>query len=88
MAMLELKQGETVLFPAPYEEDKVVPLIVTTLVYTYKSGSTTRWVATRYIGQWGDKHANIEITVGGRLKDRALLTTVLNKATSSVALSG
>ena len=64
------------------------PLIVTTLVYTYKSGSTTRWVATRYIGQWGDKHANIEITVGGRRKDRALLTTVLNKATSSVALSG
>jgi hypothetical protein len=31
MAMVELKQGETVLFPAPYEEDKVVPLIVTTL---------------------------------------------------------
>jgi len=64
------------------------PLTVTTLVYTYKSGSTTRWVATRYIGQWGDKHAQIEITVGGRLKDRTLLTTVLDKATASVALSG
>jgi hypothetical protein len=31
MGMLELKQGETVLFPAPYEEDKFVPVIVTTL---------------------------------------------------------
>ncbi len=31
MGMLELKPGETVLFPAPYEEDQVVPLIVTTL---------------------------------------------------------
>jgi len=64
------------------------PLTVTTLVYTYRSGSTTRWVATRYVAMWGMKTTNVELTVGGRLKDRALLTTVLDKATASITLAG
>lgn len=64
------------------------PLTVTTVVYTYKSGSTTRWVATRYVAPWGQDRLNLELTVGGRLKDRTLLTTVLNKATQTVALAG
>ncbi len=63
-------------------------LRISTLVYTYRSGSTTRWVATRYIGFWGDKTAAAEITVGGRVQDRALLGTVLTKATQSLALAG
>ncbi|TDC16864.1 hypothetical protein [Kribbella albertanoniae] len=61
------------------------PLRVSTLVYTYRSGSTTRWVATRYIGFSGNKTADAEVTVGGRLQDRALLGTVLTKATQSLA---
>ncbi|MFF0267414.1 hypothetical protein [Kribbella sp. NPDC004536] len=64
------------------------PLTMTTLVYTYRSGSTTRWVATRYVAQWGMTTANIELTVGGRLQDRVLLTKVLDKATTSIALAG
>jgi hypothetical protein len=64
------------------------PLTVTTLVYTYRSGSTTRWVATRYVGQHGERTASLELSVGGRVQDRALLTTVLNKATTSMALYG
>jgi hypothetical protein len=64
------------------------PLTVTTLVYTYRSGSTTRWVATRYVAMWGLSGANVELTVGGRLKDRALLTKVLDKATASMTLAG
>ncbi len=61
------------------------PLRVSTLVYTYRSGSTTRWVATRYIGFSGNKTADAEVTVGGRLQDRVLLGTVLTKATQSLA---
>lgn len=64
------------------------PLTVTTLVYTYRSGSTTRWVATRYVAQWGMSEANVELTVGGRSKDRAVLTKVLDKATTTIALAG
>ncbi|MET7280347.1 hypothetical protein ABZS29_19070 [Kribbella sp. NPDC005582] len=64
------------------------PLRISTLVYTYRSGSSTRWVATRYIGFHGDKTAAAEITVGGRLQDRVLLGTVLTKATQSLALAG
>ncbi len=64
------------------------PLTMTTLVYTYRSGSTTRWVATRYLAPRGMKTANVERTVGGRLKDRVLLTKVLDKATTSIALAG
>lgn len=64
------------------------PLTVTTLVYTYKSGSTTRWVATRYVAQWGLKSANLELTVGGRLQDRAALAAILDNATTSITLAG
>jgi len=64
------------------------PLRISTLVYTYRSGSTTRWVATRYIGFWGAKTAHAEVTVGGRLQDKALLGTVLTKATQSLAMYG
>jgi hypothetical protein len=64
------------------------PLTMTTLVYTYRQGSTTRWVATRYLGMWGIKSPNVELTVGGRLQDRALLTKVLAKATTSITLAG
>jgi hypothetical protein len=64
------------------------PLTVTTLVYTYRSGSTTRYVATRYIAMWSLSSANVEMTVGGRLKDRAVLTKVLDKATTSITLAG
>ena len=64
------------------------PLRISTLVYTYRSGSTTRWVATRYVGFHGGKTADAEITVGGRLQDRTLLGTVLTKATQSLALYG
>ena len=64
------------------------PLRISTLVYTYRSGSSTRWVATRYVGFHGDKTAAAEITVGGRLQDRAVLGTVLTKATQSLALAG
>ncbi|MFF1819901.1 hypothetical protein ACFVWG_21550 [Kribbella sp. NPDC058245] len=64
------------------------PLRISTLVYTYRSGSETRWVATRYVGFHGDKTASAEVTVGGRLQDRTLLGTVLTKATQSLALYG
>ncbi|TCC24081.1 hypothetical protein [Kribbella sindirgiensis] len=64
------------------------PLTVTTLVYTYRSGSTTRWVATRYIAMWNLKSANVEMTVGGRLKDRTFLTKVVDKASASITLAG
>jgi hypothetical protein len=64
------------------------PLTVTTLVYTYRSGSATRWVATRYVAMWSLSTANVEMTVGGRLKDRAVLTKVLDKATTSITLAG
>jgi hypothetical protein len=64
------------------------PLRISTLVYTYRSGSTTRWVATRYVGFHGANAASAEVTVGGRLQDRTLLGTVLTKATQSLALYG
>ena len=55
-----------------------------TIVYTCRRGNTTRWVATRYIGPAGE--ALIEITVAGRLKDRKVLGTVINRATQSITL--
>ena len=64
------------------------PLTVSTLVYTYRSGSTTRWVATRYVGQYGTKDAAIEITVAGAPTDSKLLGAVINHATQSIALAG
>ncbi|TCO26468.1 hypothetical protein EV652_107360 [Kribbella steppae] len=63
-------------------------LTVSTIVYTYRSGNTTRWVATRYIGFWGNKTANIEITVAGTTKDRKDLGAVINRATQSIYLAG
>ena len=64
------------------------PLTVSTLVYTYRSGNTTRWVATRYIGQSGAKTAAIEISVAGAQTDSKLLGTIINNATQSIALAG
>ncbi|GAA0594734.1 hypothetical protein HPO96_07140 [Kribbella sandramycini] len=63
-------------------------LTMTTVVYTYKSGKTTRWVATRYLGQHGENKAQTEITVGGVPADYKLLGTALLKATQSFALAG
>ncbi len=63
-------------------------LTLTTVVYTYKSGTTTRWVATRYLAQQGGKQAEYEITVGGAPTDYKLLGTALLKATQSLALAG
>jgi hypothetical protein len=60
------------------------PLTVSTIVYTYRSGKTTRWVATRYVGTWGYKNAGFEITVAGAPKDKKFLGTVINTATQSL----
>jgi hypothetical protein len=62
------------------------PLTVSTIVYTYRRGNTTRWVATRYIGP--DGSAMIEITVAGATKDRKVLGAVINRATRSITLPG
>ena len=64
------------------------PQTVSTLIYTYRSGNVTRWVATRYVGQHGWKEASIEMSVGGSTADSKLLTTVLDRATLSVTLYG
>jgi hypothetical protein len=64
------------------------PLTVSTVVYTYKSGSATRWVATRYVGQFGMKTANVEISAAGSTADSKLLGAVINNATVSLALAG
>ncbi|MFB6719299.1 hypothetical protein ACFCV3_04025 [Kribbella sp. NPDC056345] len=63
-------------------------ITLTTVVYTYRSGTTTRWVATRYFGQHGSNQAEREITVGGAPTDYKLLGTALLKATQSFALAG
>ncbi|MFF0345131.1 hypothetical protein [Kribbella sp. NPDC004875] len=63
-------------------------LQVSTVVYTYKSGSTTRWVATRYIGQQGGSNAEIEISVAGSPAQSKVLGAVINNATVSLALAG
>ncbi|GAA1145092.1 hypothetical protein GCM10009630_49730 [Kribbella jejuensis] len=62
-------------------------LTVSTIVYTYKSGSTTRWVATRYVAQNGQKLADAEITVAGRPTDSKTLALVLNKATQTLVIT-
>ncbi|MEU4197003.1 hypothetical protein AB0E69_34235 [Kribbella sp. NPDC026611] len=64
------------------------PQTVSTLVYTYKSGSQTRWVATRYVGQHGSKTAQVEISVAGSTADSKVLGTVINNATLSVTRFG
>jgi hypothetical protein len=62
------------------------PQTVSTIVYTYRRGNTTRWVATRYIEPYGSGAALIEITVAGAPKDRRVLGTVLNRATQTISL--
>jgi len=64
------------------------PLKVSTLVYTYRSGNITRWVATRYVALWGTTEAEVEISVAGSPRDSKLLGTVINRATQSVTLAG
>ncbi|GAA1719090.1 hypothetical protein GCM10009745_80020 [Kribbella yunnanensis] len=63
-------------------------LTISTLVYTYRSGDTIRWVATRYVGQFGSKMAQIEIAVAGATSDSKLLGTVINRATESLQRAG
>ena len=62
-------------------------LTVSTIVYTYKSGSTTRWVATRYVAQGGRTLTDAEITVAGRPADSKTLGLVLNKATQTLVIT-
>ncbi|MFF0269008.1 hypothetical protein [Kribbella sp. NPDC004536] len=64
------------------------PLRASTVVYTYRSGSTTRWVATRYVGWSGRNAADVEFSTAGSPKDSKLLGTTLNKATVSLTLAG
>lgn len=59
-----------------------------TLVYSYRSGGTTRWVATRFVSLYDITDQAVEITVGGRLGDRAVLTTTLAQATRTFTLVG
>jgi hypothetical protein len=63
-------------------------LTVSTVVYTYKSGNATRWVATRYVGQHGSKMAQLEISTAGSLADSKALGAVISNATLSLALAG
>jgi len=63
-------------------------LTVSTVVYTYKSGNTTRWVATRYVGLDGSKSADVEISTAGSPADSKVLGAVINYATTSLALAG
>jgi hypothetical protein len=48
-------------------------LTVSTVGYTYRSGNATRWVATRYVGPYGTKSADIEISTAGSTTDSKLL---------------
>ncbi|GAA3116547.1 hypothetical protein JOF29_006155 [Kribbella aluminosa] len=64
------------------------PLRVSTVVYTYRSGNTTRWVATRYVGTSGRNADDVEISTAGSPRDSKLLGTTLNKATVSLTLAG
>ena len=64
------------------------PLRVSTVVYTYRSGNTTRWVATRYVGWSGRNAADVEFSAAGSPTDSKLLGTAINKATVSLTLAG
>ncbi|WP_328320880.1 hypothetical protein OHA70_22940 [Kribbella sp. NBC_00382] len=59
-----------------------------TLVYTYRSGSTTRWVANRFVSLYDIPDQAVELTVAGRLADKAVLTTTLAQATRTFTLVG
>jgi hypothetical protein len=65
-------------------------VVYSTIVYTYTDAAKhTRWVATRYQDAYGDgSSAGVEITVGGTVADKAGLTTVLARATTSAFLAG
>jgi hypothetical protein len=63
------------------------PLTVSTVVYTYRSGKTTRWVADRFIGVAGGKSAEVEIAVAGAPKDYKYLGAVLLNSSRSIQLS-
>lgn len=61
---------------------------VATIVYTYRSGATTRWVANRFVSLYGIPDQAVELTVAGRLTDRPTLTTTLAQATRTFTLVG
>jgi hypothetical protein len=65
-------------------------VVYSTIVYTYTDAANhTRWVATRYQDAYGDgDSAGVELTVGGTVADKAGLTTVLARATTSAFLAG
>jgi hypothetical protein len=65
-------------------------IVYSTIVYTYTdSAKHTRWVATRFQDAYGGgDSAGVEITVGGTVADKAGLTTVLARATTSAYLAG
>ncbi|WP_328333148.1 hypothetical protein OHA70_15825 [Kribbella sp. NBC_00382] len=65
-------------------------IVYSTIVYTYTdSAKHTRWVATRFQDAYsGGGSAGVEITVGGTVADKAGLTTVLARATTSAYLAG
>jgi hypothetical protein len=62
-------------------------LTVSTIVYTYRTGSTTRWVATRYVAQNGQTLTDAEITVAGRPTDSKTLGLALNRATQTLVIT-
>jgi hypothetical protein len=65
--------------------------VYSTIVYTYTDAArTNRWVATRYLDNYGQngRTAHIELTVGGRIQDQAGLKIVLARATTSVYEAG
>jgi hypothetical protein len=64
------------------------PLRASTVVYTYRSGNTTRWVATRYVGWDGRNAADVEFSVAGSPKDSKMLGATINKATVTLTLAG
>jgi LysM repeat protein len=63
------------------------PVRVSTVVYTYKSGKTTRWVATRYVALKGHIGADAEITVGGTPAQSKILSNVLETATQTLSIT-
>lgn len=64
------------------------PLRASTVVYTYRSGNTTRWVATRYVGWSGRNAADVELSTAGSTADSKVLGAAINKATVSLTLAG
>ncbi|TDD58929.1 hypothetical protein E1263_17250 [Kribbella antibiotica] len=63
------------------------PVTVSTVVYTYTSGKTTRWVASRYAELKGGQGGNVEITVGGAPSQSKVLSNVLETATQTLSLT-